>query len=150
MSSKKGVLQRPFVTVLLLFYQSGISEVERNTPYGAKRYQNINDSRDESGRAAEQIGNEVKLEDPDKTPVYAAHDQKKESDSIQYFHFLDLPFISRIPCIFKVCKSTPLTEALTHIHNRSLIVLPLFLSLFSCIKIQKISLQIANNNVYLY
>lgn len=99
MSSKKETAGRPLLSFLLLFDQSWISEVERYAPYRAERYQSIDDSRNESGGAAEQIGNEVELEDSYKTPVYASYYKKKERDSIQYFHFLDLPFISRIPCI---------------------------------------------------
>ena len=72
-------------TVLFL-NQPCISEIEGNAPDGAGGYYYIDDSRYNGCRAAEQVGDKVKLEYSYKSPVDASHDKKKQGDSVQYLY----------------------------------------------------------------
>ena len=77
---------------ILLLYKPGVAEVKRYAPDGAEGDDGVDDPRDQPCGAAEEIGYKVEAENPDETPVDAADYQKKEGDSIQYFHHFH-PFV---------------------------------------------------------
>ncbi len=85
-------------TVLFL-YKPCIPEIQRDAPDGAGGYYYIDDSRYNGCRAAEQVGDKVKLEYSYKSPVDASHDKKKQGDSVQYLYITHSLILRASRCI---------------------------------------------------
>jgi len=59
-----------------------VTEEDRNTPYGGKRYQRVDHSANRGGLSAEEPCNDVKLENTDASPVQTSDDGKYQSYSV--------------------------------------------------------------------
>ena len=60
-----------------------IPEQKRNAPDGGNPYQRIDDTADDTALAAANPGDDIKLEDPDGSPVDPADDGQRQRDSIE-------------------------------------------------------------------
>ena len=68
------------------------AEDERDTPDAGERDHGINDAAEQGGRAAEEVRDEVELEQTDAAPVQRADDNKYQSDAIYDHHNFEISF----------------------------------------------------------